>query len=125
MAKKILVVDDEKNVLMVLGETLSGAGYDVIKADNGSDAIAMARGEHPDLILLDLMMPEMDGSAVAETLENDPATKDIPVIFLTGLLTKEEEKGSHIRGGKHFIAKPYDAEELLEVIGECLRGDTN
>jgi CheY-like chemotaxis protein len=70
--KKILIVDDEPDVLSVLGKSLSVEGYSVITADNGNDAITLAKSEHPDLITLDILMPDIDGGKVAEKLREDP-----------------------------------------------------
>ena len=120
--KKILVVDDEKDTLALLEKRLTVAGYVVIKADNGKDAISLAKTSKPDLILLDIMMPIMDGGEVAAILKNDPATKDIPVIFLTCLFTKTDEaQEGHTSGGNFFIAKPYNPQELLGEIKQQLR----
>jgi len=94
--------------------------YGIHCPDNGNDAIDMAREQHPDLILLDLIMPGMNGSTTAKILENDTATKEIPLIFLTGLITKREEEGRHTRGGKRFIAKPCNPKDLLEAVDKCL-----
>lgn len=122
MQKKILIVDDQKDVLKVLDKRLSGAGYSVIKAESGKDALLLAKAEHPDLIILDIIMPEMDGAETANILKNDPQTKDIPVIFLTCLFTeKEEQKEDHVVGGKYFIAKPYNPNEMLEIVGRFLK----
>ena len=115
--KKILIVDDEPDVLMLLGERLSKAGYDVIKASGGQEAIETAQKESPDLIVLDIAMPGMDGSEVANALRAHPQTQDIPIIFLTCLFTKQEEKTcGHVLGQNFFIAKPYDVNELLSEI---------
>jgi CheY-like chemotaxis protein len=115
--KRILVVDDEPDVLMLLGERLSKAGYDVIKAASGKEAIETAGKKSPNLIVLDIAMPGMDGSEVASILRSDPKTKDIPILFLTCLFTKQEEKVcGHLLGQNFFIAKPYDAAELLKEI---------
>ncbi len=120
--KKILIVDDEPDVLLLLGERLSKAGYDVIKASGGQEAIEMAHKDSPDLIILDIAMPGMDGSEVANTLRAQPATKDIPMIFLTCLFTKQEEKAcGHVLGQNFFIAKPYDVNELLSEIKVRIR----
>ena len=120
--KKILIVDDEPDVLLLLGERLSKAGYDVIKASGGQEAIEMAHKDSPDLIILDIAMPGMDGSEVANTLRAQPATKDIPMIFLTCLFTKQEEKAcGHVLGQNFFIAKPYDVNELLSEIKARIR----
>lgn len=119
--QKILIVDDEKDALTVLEKRLSTAGYSVIKADNGKDAVRLAKDEQPDLILLDIGMPFMDGGMVAEALKNDPITKDIPIVFLTCLFTKRDEaREGHIIADNFFIAKPYNPEELLREIKKQL-----
>jgi CheY-like chemotaxis protein len=119
MTKKILIVDDEADVLSVLTKRLSGAGYQVIQAQDGRKALALAKKEMPSLIVLDIMMPGMSGAQVGADLKNDPATKDIPVIFLTCLLTRDEEGNiGHEHGGNFFVAKPYRAEEFLQIIRE-------
>lgn len=119
--KRILIVDDEKDILTVLEKRLVSAGYDVIKADSGNEAIRIAKEQHPDLIVLDIIMPEIDGSMVAETLKQDVNTKGIPVIFLTCLLTKKEESRlGHEIHGHFFIAKPFDQEELLKEIRKTI-----
>jgi len=115
--KKILVVDDEKDILPVLKERLSQKSYSVITSDSGKGGVKLAKSELPDLILLDIIMPDMDGIEVATKLKEDPKTKDIPIIFLTCLYTKEDEKArGHFTAGHAFIAKPYDFEELLAQI---------
>lgn len=122
MAKRILIVDDERDVLSVLGKGLTKRGYSVILADNGGDAIMLAKSEHPDLIVLDILMPGMDGTEVAAELRENPETEDIPVMFLTCLYPKEKEveRGNMI--GVHLMfAKPYDIEEMLTAIETLMR----
>jgi CheY-like chemotaxis protein len=115
--KKILIVDDEKDALFILEKELTGMGYSVISADNGSDALKLAKSKFPDLVILDIWMPEMDGVEFAESLKEDIRTKDIPVIFLTCLFQKrEEEEQGHVISGKVFVAKPYSIEELSAQI---------
>ena len=121
MEKKILVVDDEPEIVQFLGLRLANSGYKVLKAYDGNEAIKIAKKELPDLIVLDILMPKLDGSKTASMLKEDPETKDIPVIFLTCLFTKEDEKDGNVRGGRYFVAKPYDGEELLKVIKENLK----
>lgn len=121
MDKKVLVVDDEASVLVMLEERLKYAGYDVITAQDGREAIRIAKRENPDLILLDIMMPEMDGTEAAKILEKDPETKNIPIIFLTCLVKKEEEANKSVIGGHYFIAKPYTSEALLEAVEKHIR----
>ncbi len=115
--KKILIADDEPDVLTLLGERLVKAGYDVIKASSGDEAIQLATKKMPDLIILDIAMPGLDGSEAATILHKDPKTKNIPILFLTCLFTKQEEKMcGHLLGENFFIAKPYDSTELLKEI---------
>ncbi len=119
--KKILIVDDEPDVLLLLGERLTKAGYSVIKAASGKETIELAGKKMPDLIILDIAMPGMDGSEVASTLRGDPKTKDIPILFLTCLFTKQEEKVcGHLLGQNFFIAKPYDVTDLLSEIEKSI-----
>lgn len=121
VGKKILIVDDERDALIVLEKRLSTAGYSVIKADNGKDAVRLAKDEQPDLVLLDIVMPDMDGTEIGQILKNDPNTKDIPIIFLTCLFTKDDEgREGHRINSNLFIAKPYNPEELLGEIRKQL-----
>lgn len=111
---KVLIVDDEPNALFILGKELTARGYSVLTAENGKDAVTLARSEHPGLILLDVAMPEMDGGQVAEKLQEGLLTRDIPIIFLTALYPRQKDaEQSRIVAGHVFIAKPYDIEELL------------
>jgi CheY-like chemotaxis protein len=120
--KKILIVDDERDVLEVLGARLTMAGYEVVKAVSGQEAINKTRKELPNLIILDILMPEMGGEEAGEILRKDPATKDIPIIFLTCLFTRREERNKgHSLGKNIFVAKPYDVKELLELIRRIIK----
>ena len=119
--KKLLIVDDEEDVLSMLKTRLTAGGYSVITARQGLDAIALAKSDHPDLIILDIVMPGMEGPEVVAKLKEDLKTKDIPVIFLTCLISKEEErkKNGYIEGNIIF-AKPFDSEELVDTIEKLL-----
>jgi len=86
---KILLADDAKNIVLVLKMSLEKAGYDVLVARDGLSALELAQDKDPDLILLDILMPKMNGFLVLEALKDDPATADIPVIFISA---KSEEK---------------------------------
>ncbi len=115
--KKILIVDDEKDALFILEKELTARGYSVIATSNGSSALNLAKSEHPDLIVLDIWMPGMDGAEVAEKLREDARTKDIPVIFLTCLFQKREgEEQGRVVAGKVLIAKPYSIGALSTQI---------
>ncbi len=119
--KKILIVDDERDTLFILEKELAARGYSVIAADNGSSALNLAKSEHPDLIILDIWMPGMDGAEVAEKLREDAGTKDIPVIFLTCLFQKREgEEQGRVVAGKVLIAKPYSIEGLSDQIEKLI-----
>jgi len=118
--KKILLVDDDEVMLTMLERSLADTGFSLAKASNGKDAVFLAKDWHPDLIVLDVMMPEMDGSEAADSLKKDPATKDIPVIFLTSLLSKAEEKQVTVSTGQTYLAKPLDREKLLSEINRKL-----
>ena len=116
---KLLVVDDEPDAVLILAKTLSARGYEVTTAGRGQQAVMLARAEKPDLILLDILMPDMDGTQVVAALQEDPTTRDIPVIFLTCLITKKtQEIGSryHDAGRYVFMSKPYDLDNLLAEI---------
>ena len=121
---RILVVDDERRMVGFIRLNLEQDGFEVIEAFNGSEALDRLRDSLPDLILLDVMMPEINGFDVAAVLKNDPATKHIPIIYLTGLVTKEEFAGVEKMGSSFVVAKPVGHSELLEVVNKAL-ADSN
>lgn len=110
---QILVVDDEPRNLQLLGTLLRKGGYRVRFAGNGATCLASAREQTPDLILLDIMMPGMDGYEVCRQLKADDATRDIPVIFLTAKAQTDEVVDAFKAGGVDFVTKPFRARELL------------
>lgn len=119
--KTILVVDDERDVLMMLEKGLEGQGYQVLTADNGREALTLAQMKRPDAIVLDVMLPDMDGGLVANELAEIRQTKNIPIIFLTALISKKEEKRYGQMVGSHpTLAKPYEIHDLVEQIERCL-----
>lgn len=120
--KKILVVDDEDDMLVLLEKRLTWACYEVIKASGGYEAVQKAKIWKPDLILLDIMLPDIDGGEVLELLKEDPDTKNIPVVFLTALFTKDDkkEKGNML-GGNVYLSKTFETEELLNVVKNNIR----
>jgi CheY-like chemotaxis protein len=114
--REILVVDDDKVTLRTLENILIREGFAVIPLSLGREAVRIAKDRSPALIILDIMMPDMDGGDVASILKNDPETKDIPIIFLSSLVTKREEQSNSRAHGLYFIAKPFEREDLLEKI---------
>lgn len=122
MTKKILVVDDEEALTRMLKRNLERTGRFQVRAENsGSAAIEAAREFRPDLVLLDVMMPDMQGDEVAAALDEDPSLQDTPYVFLTAIVTHDETDNTDGEiGGKLFLAKPVKLDELLEMIDRVL-----
>ena len=117
----ILVVEDVPNVLELLEVTLRFKGYPVITARNGQEALERVMREHPALIITDILMPKMDGFALAHALRKDPRHRQIPVIFLSATyVTPEDKKFAMSLGAVRFIEKPIDTEDFLLTIAEIL-----
>ncbi|MBL8390309.1 MAG: response regulator [Candidatus Accumulibacter sp.] len=114
--RKILVVDDSPTERYVLNELLTSNGYQVVTAENGEEGIAKARSELPDLILMDVVMPGLNGYQATRTLTRDPATRSIPVIVCT-TKGQETDKIWGLRQGAHdYMVKPVNGQELLAKI---------
>jgi len=119
---KILVVDDEPDQLRILGKILEARGHTVITATCGSDAITLARTNRPDLIILDIALPDIPGGEVAATLRQYPQTSEIPIIFLSAMFSKtDESKKGHNIGGNTIFAKPCNLNELQTSIEQLIR----
>jgi DNA-binding response OmpR family regulator len=113
---KVLVVDDEPEITDIVETFLTEAGYSVAVENHSRSAIAKARSFIPDVILLDIMMPEMDGYQTCQELKQDPALVNVPIIFLTGKDRSDDMGRSFKVGGDMFIKKPFSCERLLEII---------
>jgi DNA-binding response OmpR family regulator len=120
--KKILVVDDEPDLVSTLKMRLEAAGFEVITADNGTLGYERAKADSPDLIILDLMLPGMDGFQICRLLKFDQQYKGIPVIMLTAQGQKEDREWGQKVGADCYITKPFDAKALLDKIKELLGG---
>jgi CheY-like chemotaxis protein len=120
LKKKILVVDDEEEFLLFIGNILESANYEVFSTTKGREAIELAKKEKPDLIILDIILPDIMGGEVSRTLSEDPSTYNMPIIFLTGLNTKEDEKLVKETGNYHLLAKPITRHDLLEAVRKVL-----
>jgi DNA-binding response OmpR family regulator len=117
MKKKILVVDDEDDILQFLELVLREKGYDVVTAASGQEALTRAQIEKPDLVLLDIMMPQMDGWEVLKLLRVDDETADIPVAMLSARTEAKDRVQGLQEGAIDYICKPFALQELLEKIG--------
>jgi CheY-like chemotaxis protein len=117
-AKKILIVEDDPVNLQMLRKIFNDNEYSVIQACGGYEAIEVAKYDHPDVIVLDIAMPGIDGGEVANLLKKDSSTKKIPIIFLSSLIKKGEEKSSSTREGVYLMGKPFDRNELLMKVKE-------
>lgn len=112
-AGRVLVVDDDQEIRRLLQKLLVPAGYTVEEVDSGSSALERVRSDPPDLVLLDLQLPDLSGHKVLEEIRLDPATRLLPVVMLTGYATREEKIRATREGVTDFLAKPFSAEELL------------
>ena len=116
MAKKILIVEDEPRNLKLFRDLLQRIGYETIEATDGEQGVELARARNPDLILMDIMMPKMDGIEATRILKADTATKNIPIIALTSYAMKGDRERTLEAGCDGYIAKPVDIQELLKAI---------
>jgi two-component system, cell cycle response regulator DivK len=106
MAKKILVVEDDTDNRRIVAKVLSVEGYRVIEATDGVEALSQARREHPDLILMDLAMPNIDGWEATRQLKGDPQTRSIPVVALTAVAMRGDEEQARAAGCDDYLPKP-------------------
>lgn len=120
MAKKILVIDDEANIVKMVQSRLKASGYDAIVATDGKQGIDKAKNEKPDLIILDIMMPEMDGYETLAQLKEIPETKNIPVIMFTAKAETDNVAKAMDLGAVDYIVKPFTPISLLEKIAGAL-----
>ncbi len=121
---EIMVVDDDIMTQNMLKTTLAKAGYNPIVASNGMEAIKLATERLPSIIILDIMMPGIDGGEVADILRKNPKTREIPIIFLSSLISKQEEKIGSKKDIVSFLSKPYNREMLLNEIRNYLTRET-
>lgn len=120
MAKKILLVDDEKDLVETLSFRLEGQNYEVTKAYDGKEGLDKARTLKPDLIILDLMLPKMDGYKVCAMLKHDPRYMKIPIILFTARAEESDKKLGEDVGADAYVTKPFESQVLLGKIKELL-----
>lgn len=117
----VLIVEDDPDILKLLETTLSFRGYRVLTTQNGREGLSAIQKEYPDLVIADIMMPQLDGFGLVHRLRIEPGTRKIPVIFITATYVAQEDKDFALRiGVTRFIQKPVDLERLLEVIEDVL-----
>jgi two-component system OmpR family response regulator len=123
--KRILVVDDDRSLTELLKMVLEDAGYEVELAENGREAIVSAAKQPPDLVVLDVVMPEMDGWETSDHLLSHERTASIPIIFLSARVGPEDQLRGWYRGCFDYLTKPFDIQELLEKVGQALHGPSD
>lgn len=118
--KRILIIDDEDDIREVAAMTLELGGFDVLSAPNGREGVARAAAERPDAILLDVMMPELDGPATLALLRGNELTRDIPVVFLTAKVQAADRRSLAEHGADAIFCKPFHPERLAGDIAAAL-----
>ena len=121
MRRKILIVDDNVDLLKLLRLSFKEEGYTVRTAVNGPEALGKVRAFCPDLILLDLVLPELDGFAVCELLRKNPATASTPIIMLTGLTSQLSRVAGMESGADEYVTKPFNTRRLIDRVSARLR----
>jgi two-component system alkaline phosphatase synthesis response regulator PhoP len=114
--KEVLVIDDERDTANLVKEYMDSEGYSTLVAYNGPDGIALARERKPELIILDLVMPGMDGFSVIKILKQDKETEHIPVVVLTGHDTRGYKEKCAMLGASHYVTKPFSSDDLIKEI---------
>ncbi len=120
MVKKILIADDEETIRKTVKECLKSDRYEMFEAADGNSTLRMARELKPDLIILDLMLPDKWGYAVCEEIKADPETQGIRVIFLTGRKSSPSQRLGELKGGDDYLVKPFTPAELRSKVRKLL-----
>ncbi len=118
--KKILITDDEENIRLLVSNML-GKDYIVLGAGDGREAVEMAHSQKPDLILMDILMPKMDGYTACSTIKQDPDTRTIPVVMVSAIGYELNVKLSQEIGADGYIIKPFNRRDLRDAIDRCLK----
>jgi len=119
--KRVLVVDDEPDIVETIKFRLVNAGFEVITAGDGEEALKKVREENPDLVLLDILLPKKDGYAVCQEIKSNPSLETIPVIMVTIKGEKEDKFRALIDiGANGYITKPFDSDKLVQQVKEIL-----
>ena len=116
MTKRILVVEDQEDLRGVLRDLLTGSGYAMLEAADGQAGVAKAQAEHPDLILMDIQLPVIDGYEATRRIRSDPSLETTPVIAVSSFAMKGDEAKARAAGCDHYVTKPYSPIQLLRII---------
>jgi len=120
MSKRILVVEDQPDNRQILRDLLGSVGYDLVEAENGQEALDQVAKQRPDLILMDIQLPVMDGYEATRRIKSDPATKAIPIIVVTSYALSGDESKAREAGCDAYVTKPYSPRQLLAKVKEFL-----
>jgi two-component system cell cycle response regulator DivK len=123
MSNRVLVVEDTEDNRRILRDLLASAGYDVVEAMDGAEGLSAVARYMPDLVLLDIQLPVIDGYEVARRLKADPKTRDVPIIAVTSYALTGDEEKSRAAGCNAYVAKPFSPKHLLATIRRFLPGD--
>jgi CheY-like chemotaxis protein len=118
--RTILIVDDEDSIRLICRINFASSGWRCVEAANGNEALETVRRERPDIVLLDVMMPELDGWAVAQQLAEDPATSGVPIVFLTARADMRDRAQAHAAGAVAFVTKPMNPVTLPAAMEELI-----
>ncbi len=118
---RILIIEDDKDTNDVISAILSDAGFDTLSSLDGEDGLSKAKQESPDIIILDLMLPRINGLDVCRMLSSDEKTRTIPVIILTAKSELSTKLSSFVAGAKRFLTKPFEAQDLVNEIRRTIR----
>jgi len=121
MSKRILVVEDQEDNRQILRDLLGSAGFEMLEAEDGERGVALAKAERPDLILMDIQLPGLDGYEATRRIKADPALKSIPIIVVTSYALSGDEDKAKAAGCDDYVTKPYSPRALLAKIREHLR----
>ena len=113
---KVLVVDDSDTELTNIKSIVGDTGCIVLSASNGLEAVELAKKEQPDIIFMDIIMPDMDGYEATRKLNNDPSTHDIPIVFVSSKSQKADKLWAQMQGGKGYVRKPYTPEKIINQL---------
>ena len=120
MSKRILIVEDQEDNRMIMRDVLSAAGYELIEAVNGKDGVSRAQSDRPDLILMDVQMPVLDGYEATRQIKADPNLKSTPIIAVTSYALSGDEAKARAAGCDGYVSKPFSPRQLLARVREYL-----